>query len=96
MTPAASFPTEQERQGFVEKIVQFRSTLSPGEQQLLDTIARRAYDSQAAGDVQAYGLLDHMPDISALLSSLLEELGKSGLVVNESGEVIGHLPPMTM
>jgi hypothetical protein len=52
----AQMPSEQERKAFVEKLAQFRSTLSNQEQRMLDAMAIVAFGSQEQqGDVQGYG-----------------------------------------
>ena len=47
-------PGEGERKAFVEKLAQFRSTLQPGEQRMLDAMAITAFGAQEQGDVQGY------------------------------------------
>ena len=49
-------PGEGERKAFVEKLAQFRSTLQPTEQRMLDAMAITAFGAQEQqGDVQGYG-----------------------------------------
>jgi len=49
-------PSESERKAFVEKLAQFRSTLSPNEQRMLDAMAIAAFGTQEPqSDVQGYG-----------------------------------------
>ena len=47
-------PSENERKAFVEKLGQFRSTLAPSEQRMLDAMALAAFGGQEQGDVQGY------------------------------------------
>ncbi len=50
------FPSDSERKAFLEKLGQFRSTLSTGEQRMLDAMASAAFQpQQGQGDVQGYG-----------------------------------------
>ena len=52
---AQDFPSEGERKAFVEKLAQFRSTLQPSEQRMLDAMAAAAFTPQGQ-DVQGYGV----------------------------------------
>ena len=47
-------PGEGERKAFLEKLGQFRNTLAPTEQRMLDAMAIAAFGSQEQGDVQGY------------------------------------------
>ncbi|HWP28176.1 MAG TPA: hypothetical protein VFB73_06500 [Chloroflexota bacterium] len=47
-------PTESERKAFMEKLGQFRSTLTPNEQRLLDGMVLAAFTPQDQGDVKGY------------------------------------------
>ena len=47
-------PEEAERKAFVEKLRQFRETLPPSEQQMLDVMAITTFAPQASGEVQGY------------------------------------------
>ena len=56
MSQQAEFPDEGERQAFLEKLGQFRRTLSQSEQRFLDAMATVAFTPyQPHSDVQGYG-----------------------------------------
>ena len=50
-----SFPDEEERRAFVDKLGQFRAGLPPSEQRMFDAMAIAAFGAREAGDVQGYG-----------------------------------------
>ena len=54
MTQEQQIPGENERKAFVEKLGQFRSTLPPSEQRMLDAMALAAFGAQEQSDVQGY------------------------------------------
>jgi hypothetical protein len=47
---------DAKRQAFVQKLGQFRSTLPPEEQKMLDTVMFVAEQGATTGDVQLYGI----------------------------------------
>lgn len=49
-------PSESERKAFVEKLHQFRQSLPPGEQQMLDIMAITTFQPREQADVQGYTL----------------------------------------
>ena len=53
MAQDVQLPNESERKAFVEKLAQFRSTLAPDEQRMLDIMAISTFRPQE-GDVQGY------------------------------------------
>ena len=53
MSQEAQIPNEAERKAFVEKLGQFRSSLQPREQAMLDAMAMAAFHGEE-GDVQGY------------------------------------------
>ena len=53
MSQETQIPNESERKAFVEKLGQFRSTLQPREQAMLDAMAMAAFHGEE-GDVQGY------------------------------------------
>ncbi len=53
MSQEPQIPNEAERKAFVEKLGQFRSTLQPREQAMLDAMAMAAFHGEE-GDVQGY------------------------------------------
>jgi hypothetical protein len=50
----AELPTEQEFNGFVGKLREFRSTLPAGDQRMLDAMTQAAFKTEEQGDVQGY------------------------------------------
>ena len=54
MSQEPQIPSEAERKVFVEKLGQFRGTLQPREQAMLDAMAMAAFHDQGA-DVEGYG-----------------------------------------
>jgi hypothetical protein len=48
-------PTEGDRKAFLEKLGQFRCTLAPNEQRMLDSMAIAAMQPVDKGDVSGYG-----------------------------------------
>ncbi len=55
MAAPSAVPSESERHAFVQKLGQFRATLTPAEQRMLDTVLVRAM-AEGSGDVRGYGL----------------------------------------
>ena len=53
---AQDYPSDGERQAFVEKLGQFRDTLPPREQRMLDAMTAAAFSPREQGDVQGYGM----------------------------------------
>ena len=86
MAPQNTIPNEAERRAFVEKVAQFRTTLSPNEQRLLDTVLVRAM-AEGAGDVQGYGL-------SEKLVALLEEWVTHTVPLDDEGRPIVYGSPL--
>ncbi len=86
MAPQSTTPNEGERRAFVQKLAQFRTTLSPTEQRLLDIVVARAM-ADGAGDVQAYGL-------SEKLVALLEEWVTHTVPLDEEGKPIVYGTPL--
>src|SRR5262249_36092370 len=83
-------PSESERRVFVQRLLQFRGTLSPREQRLLDSLLTAR---NPRGDVHGYSLLDSTDRLTAILLGLLEQLGQSALGVGEQGQPTNILPP---
>jgi hypothetical protein len=54
MSQEVQLPGERERKAFVEKLGQFRSSLPPSEQQMLDIMAITAFQPQGQREVQGY------------------------------------------
>ena len=50
----AELPSEQEFNGLVGKLREFRSTLPAGEQGMLDAMTQAAFKTEQEGDVQGY------------------------------------------
>jgi hypothetical protein len=55
MSQEVQVPSDGERKAFLEKLGQFRGTLSPSEQRMLDTMAMAAHQPTQQGEVQGYG-----------------------------------------
>ena len=55
MSQEPQLPSESERKAFVQKLGEFRSTLPPNEQRMLDAMAVAAFSSREQSDVQGYG-----------------------------------------
>ncbi len=86
MAPPNTIPNEAERRAFVEKVAQFRTTLSPNEQRMLDTVLVRAM-AEGAGDVQGYGL-------SEKLVALLEEWVTHTVPLDHEGKPVVYGTPL--
>ena len=84
MAQERTIPNESERRAFVEKVVQFRASLAPNEQRMLDSVLVRAVAS--GGDVQGYGLLEQ-------LVSLMEEWATATVPVDEEGRPLIYGTP---
>jgi hypothetical protein len=54
MSQEPQIPSENERKAFVEKLGQFRSSLQPSEQRMLDSMAIAAFGGGEQADVQGY------------------------------------------
>ncbi len=95
MSQAPGTLGESERRAFVDKVFQFRTTLSPSERRLLDGVISAACGSTGEGDIQAYGLLDSADRLSAALLHLLEQLGQATIVQDPDGTPVGYLMPQS-
>jgi hypothetical protein len=54
MSQQAQLPSEQERQDFARRLGEFRATLPPAEQRMLDAAVVAAFSPADQGDVQGY------------------------------------------
>jgi hypothetical protein len=85
MAPHSSTPNESERRAFVDKMGQFRASLAPNEQRMLDALVTRAM-AGSEHDVQGYGLRDQ-------LAALIEEWLDAPVPVDEEGRPLTYLTP---
>jgi hypothetical protein len=90
MANAWEIPSESDRRAFVAKLCQFRGQLNASEQRMLDSLMLTA--SSGRGDVYAYGLGDSAEHLTALLLSLLAEMGQRHLGVDAAGAPTNLLP----
>jgi hypothetical protein len=54
MAEQATLPTEQEFNGFIGRLSEFRSTLPESDQRMLDAMTQAAFKTEQAGEVQGY------------------------------------------
>jgi hypothetical protein len=92
MAPQRTTHSDGERRAFVEKMIQFRSSLAPGEQGMLDAVVGRAV---AAGgqDVQGYGLLDSAHGLGDAIVAFLEEWATQTVPLDEEGRPLIYGTP---